>query len=175
MSTICSMASSCPTIILRRVRSRDSASRPVFVGSKAWWSRLVVLSSFLLPAGTVLSKPNSKVVSGNFLACFIVKSPRFMNDCLSFAHRGSFSRWFCGSHFHTAYQGAPRLSQNVQHDIRNILRRYLPPRFFLPGVAAKLCVDAAWHDVADLHIVVAMVEHERFSHSVQSKLRGVVG
>src|SRR5579863_3478346 len=49
MSTICPTASSCPTINFSSVRSSDSASLPVRVGSKILRSRLIYSDPLLSP------------------------------------------------------------------------------------------------------------------------------
>src|SRR5580658_4466831 len=78
MLTICSMASSWPTIFERSERSRDSASRPVSVGSKLLCSRFMTVSKPLVPAkgaGPRSLRGRSPRLATNFGSIRVAKAP----------------------------------------------------------------------------------------------------
>src|ERR1044072_1725909 len=75
----------------------------------------------------------------------------------------------------TARQAPLVVSEQTDDDARDIFRLELPRALFTHGAAAKLCVDRAGHDVADLDVVVPDLLHERLAEAVEGELRGVVG
>src|SRR5213080_4500354 len=94
MLTICSMASSCPTIILRRFVSRLSASRPVFVGSKGTLTR-----NILAPLNT----PCGPFTSDRLLSQFPYQ--QVVYQTLDILLRRLLP-WFCGPYLDSADQSA---------------------------------------------------------------------
>src|ERR1700733_225861 len=78
MLTICSMASFWPTIFERSERSRDSASRPVSVGSNVLCSRFMAVSKPFVPdkaAGSGSLRGRSPRLATNFGSIRVAKAP----------------------------------------------------------------------------------------------------
>src|SRR6266481_5061398 len=108
MLTICWIASSCPTIIRRKLVSSETASRPVFPGSKGMFSRTISATFLALlrgliepplhkssgnPSAISLDAPTSEAIRSLNLATF-----RFGRPDLDLANYRSF--WHLQQHAH---------------------------------------------------------------------------
>src|SRR5579863_1277153 len=130
---MCWIASSCPTIMRRKLPSRASASRPVLVGSKGTLTRNIF---FWAPFTTTPDFPRA-----NWMPYF------------GTTVKGLIPR-LCWSNFDPAYQSPFRHSQQHEYNLPNILWRYLPlglRRSATGGFTTKLCIDASRHNVRDTH------------------------
>src|ERR1700733_1195162 len=151
MLTICWIASSCPTIIRRKLPSRASASRPVRFGSKGTLTRNIF---FWAPFTTTpyFPRANSLPYCGTLVKALL--------------------SWLCWPDFDPAYQSPFWHSQQHQYNLPNLFGSDLPISFCCS--CTKVCIDASWHNVRDSHVVVAMIQHHCFGETIQSKLRRVV-
>src|SRR3984885_13336895 len=146
------IASSCPTIIRRKLPSRASASRPVRVGSKGTLTRAIF---FWAPFTTTpyFSRANWMPYFGTTVRALLP--------------------WLCWSNFDLANQSPFRHPQQHQYNLPDILWCNLP--IGLGRSATESCIDASGHNVSDAHVVIAMVQHHCFAEAVQSELGSVVG
>src|SRR5580658_700376 len=145
------MASSCPTMIRRKLASRTSASRPVRVGSKGTLTRDIV---FWAPFTTTPDFPRANCM------------PYFGAIVKSLLTR------LRGSHFDPAHQSSIRHSQQHEYNLSNILWRYLP--ISSCRSAAESCIDASGHYMSHSHVVVPMIQQHCFRQSGQSEFRSIV-
>ena len=152
MLTICWIASSCPTIMRRKLPSRASASRPVRVGSKGTLTRDIF---FWAPFTTTPDFPRA-----NWMPYFGTTVKAYF-------------RGFDWPDFDPAYQSPFRHSQQHEYNLPDILLALSSNRP-LRRSATEFCIDASRHYVSDPHVVIAMIQHHGFRESVQSELRSVV-
>src|ERR1700733_7828136 len=149
------IASSCPTIIRRKLPSRASASRPVRVGSKGTLTRDIF---FWAPFTTTPYFPRA-----NWMPYFGTTVKGLIPG-------------LCWSNFYPADQGPFRHSQQHEYNLPNIVCCNLPVGFRRSGAlfATKACIDASWHNVSHSHVVIAMIQHHCLAQAVQSELGSVV-
>src|ERR1700722_10950738 len=150
------IASSCPTIMRRKLPSRASASRPVRVGSKGTLTRNIF---FWAPFTTTPYFP---------IANWMPYRGTTVKALLS---------WLCWSALNLAYQSPFRHSQQHEYNLPNIFWRYLPIglcRSATTTSSTKLCIDASRHYVRHPDVVVSMVQHHRFGEPAQPEFGSVV-
>src|SRR5665213_793745 len=131
MFTICSTASSCPTIRLRRSLFSFSASFPVSDGLSFLFSRTI----FVLP---------HPPFPANIVFTFQLEA-RIMPIANS-ARWSGFSWGFGRPNLHAADGGSRRHFQQSHDNLGNVFRRDLPVRARIRAKAAELRGYAARHD-----------------------------
>src|SRR5579864_3290357 len=146
MLTICSIASSWPTILRRRPASNSSASRPVSVGSRTLLSRTILLTT--LSCKNAMQPPCQLPISG-VLAKY---SPIFLG--------------FGGPYLHAANQCPIRHTEKIQDHLGHIFGSDLP----IGGstTRAETGCDTARHNVAHADVFISEILHDRFAEAVQS-------
>src|SRR3984957_8590369 len=153
MLTICWIASSCPTIIRRRLFSRDTASRPVFPGSKGMFSRTISATFLALLRGLIA--PPFHRSSGNPSAISL-DAPSI--DTIRALSLTTF--WLCGPDFDLAHCGSLGHDQQGPHDRCDIFGMDFPilsqigTAFFV----SRLGADAARQNRAHPDIVIPCIQ-----------------
>ena len=82
--------------------------------------------------------------------------------------------WFAGPDFNTTGKTPVIVVKQIDDYSRNVGRLQLPGILVAWRVAAKLGIHRPRHDVTNLDAVMSHFLHQRFTETVEAKLRGVV-
>src|SRR5579883_544484 len=180
MLTICSIASSWPMIIRRRLASSDMASRPVLDGSNGIFSRTILSTAFLtfapLKLVLALSNPPADCLSAGFHKLSGNPSAIFLDVLRSWRIRLQHLSFRLGRpNLYPANQSSFWHGNEHPDNFGDILRLNLP--FLAVGrrMPAEFGGDATGHDVTDTNVVITLVKHHGFAETVHSEFRRIVG